>query len=261
MNCSHCRDVALDIARGLVHLEEAMALDHVSGCAECSRYLQQQRELTAGLRALAADTDEAPSEAMERRLALAVAVQPAGSYRPHISAGLGRWLEVAAAIVLAAGALAWWQWPSRVAPTSATTQARGVRPPVSPLAERAPEPGGPVDVQATAASNAAPTSAAPAGPEHFVAPRYPARAARPRTAQATAFVPLPAASLLPPFERGEIVRVRIQMASLVSLGFNVQPDAADTTPIDADLLVGQDGQPRAIRLVTNASQASSRSMR
>jgi hypothetical protein len=57
-------------------------------------------------------------------------------------------------------------------------------------------------------------------------------------------------------ERGEILRVQISLASLASLGFTVQPDAADTTPIDADLLVGQDGQPRAIRLVTTDGRDS-----
>ena len=75
-------------------------------------------------------------------------------------------------------------------------------------------------------------------------------AARRRTAVifAEGFVPLPIALGLPDFESGEIIRVEIPVASLPSYGIEIAPDAR-RTPVQADLLVGQDGQPRAIRLV------------
>jgi hypothetical protein len=72
------------------------------------------------------------------------------------------------------------------------------------------------------------------------------------------FVPLPAAATLPGFERGEIVRVDVPVPSLPAYGIAIPPDAANAF-ITADLLIGQDGLPRAIRLVTQ-ERTDSRSM-
>jgi hypothetical protein len=55
--------------------------------------------------------------------------------------------------------------------------------------------------------------------------------------------------MLPAFERGEILRVEIPVASLPIYGIAIPPEA--TGLVQADLLVGQDGQVRAARLVTN----------
>jgi len=60
---------------------------------------------------------------------------------------------------------------------------------------------------------------------------------------------LPAADRLPEFESGMIVRVELPVASLPAYGLEIVPDVA-RTPVKADVLVGQDGQPRAIRLVS-----------
>jgi hypothetical protein len=46
------------------------------------------------------------------------------------------------------------------------------------------------------------------------------------------------------------VRVGIPITSLPNYGVEIPPDAT-TAAIQADFLVGQDGRPRAIRLVTN----------
>ena len=80
------------------------------------------------------------------------------------------------------------------------------------------------------------------------------RAARSRNVRAapvvraTGFVSIPGADGLPDFESGEIVRVEIPLTSLPTYGIEILPDARGT-PVAADLLVGQDGQARAIRLV------------
>ena len=65
--------------------------------------------------------------------------------------------------------------------------------------------------------------------------------------QAVGFVPIPSAAGLPDFESGEIVRMGIEVTALPNYGLEI-PSGAQAT-IQADFLVGQDGQARAIRLV------------
>jgi len=71
------------------------------------------------------------------------------------------------------------------------------------------------------------------------------------------FTAVPGAGGLPDFESGRIVRVELPLASLPAYGVEIVADAA-RTPIEADLLVGQDGQPRAIRLVTPSAEPGSK---
>jgi hypothetical protein len=73
----------------------------------------------------------------------------------------------------------------------------------------------------------------------------------------TGFVPLPGAAGLPPFESGTIERVELTLASLPAYGVAIAPDAVGN-PVAADILVGQDGQARAIRLVNMSTEPRSR---
>ena len=68
------------------------------------------------------------------------------------------------------------------------------------------------------------------------------------------FVALPGTAGLPQFESGTILRVELPVASLPAYGVDISP-AADDQPVQADVLVGQDGEPRAIRLVTTSSRS------
>ena len=77
------------------------------------------------------------------------------------------------------------------------------------------------------------------------------RAPASRVVRPVGFVTLPGAAGLPDFESGQIIRLEIPLASLPSYGIEILPDAQGT-PVAADLLVGQDGQARAIRLVTTS---------
>jgi hypothetical protein len=52
----------------------------------------------------------------------------------------------------------------------------------------------------------------------------------------------------PPFERGQMLRVQLPAAAMRRVGLPVREDhLAD--PIQADVLVGEEGMPRAIRFV------------
>jgi hypothetical protein len=71
--------------------------------------------------------------------------------------------------------------------------------------------------------------------------------ARPQAREVvTEFFPL--IDSAPPFERGQMLRVQLPAAAMRTVGLPVREDhLAD--PIQADVLVGEEGMPRAIRFV------------
>ena len=69
------------------------------------------------------------------------------------------------------------------------------------------------------------------------------------------FVALPNAAILPEMESASIVRVSLSVSALPDYGMAIVPEmSADL--VEAELLVAQDGQPRAIRLVHNSNRRS-----
>jgi hypothetical protein len=66
------------------------------------------------------------------------------------------------------------------------------------------------------------------------------------------FVPIPGAAALPRLESASIVRYELPLTTLPAYGVDIVPDAARRT-VEADLLIGQDGYARAIRLVAEAT--------
>jgi hypothetical protein len=63
----------------------------------------------------------------------------------------------------------------------------------------------------------------------------------------TDFVVVPGAAGLPPMESGTLVRLDLPVSVLPSLG--VTPPATSHATVKADLVIGQDGLTRAVRLV------------
>jgi hypothetical protein len=131
------------------------------------------------------------------------------------------------------------------------------------LGWRALRPGSPgVDVRQAPAAPAAPvaTIAKSVLPVPPAVPMKPARRQRPaaRVVRPAGFVALPGSAGLPEFESGTIVRLELSLASLPSYGVDITRAGADR-PVEADVLVGQDGQPRAIRLVSSDTARTLRS--
>jgi hypothetical protein len=62
------------------------------------------------------------------------------------------------------------------------------------------------------------------------------------------FYPLPDAEALPPVESAMVVRVQMPMASLAMIGFPINQDRASDR-VEAEVLLGQDGLARGVRLV------------
>jgi len=241
MKCHSLRDAIVEQARGgTIGPGTAAAIEsHLEHCASCAALMTRERQLSEGLRALAESTSaEVPSDALGQRL-LEVFVERHAIQRPPGMRGAGRWMGVAAAVTLVAAAAVWWAVRSEPAADSR------LRPQVAVAGQ--PDP-----VQAP---NVAPPPvdgarqlrpAAIAGPRPRGARQRNVRAAP--VVRATGFVSIPGADGLPDFESGEIVRVEIPLTSLPTYGIEILPDARGA-PVAAALLVGQDGQARAIRLV------------
>jgi hypothetical protein len=87
---------------------------------------------------------------------------------------------------------------------------------------------------------------APAGRRGSVPPSS-ARDVQPAQAAMSDFVIVPGAASLPPMESGTLVRIDLPVSVLPSLG--VTPPASGHSTVKADLVVGQDGLTRAVRLV------------
>jgi hypothetical protein len=116
-----------------------------------------------------------------------------------------------------------------------------------------PKPGPaqvPGTVRASASDGSAPDVAGGPAGRPRTAGRH-LRTVAPPIVRPVGFVELPGAAGLPDFESGQIIRMEIPLTSLPNYGIEILPDAQGT-PVEADLLVGQDGQARAIRLVNEA---------
>jgi len=190
---------------------------HLDRCAGCAARLERERQLTAALKAMAgAEPTSTRAAAIEAELLAAFAGQQAAATRQAPAPRTGTRAPAVRAWLAAAAvlvlAVAAWQGITRW-PSAADTAARAGAGPAR--VEGAPE-----------------ARPVPAG-----------------GGQALQFVALPTAIGLPALESGHIVRVELPAADLPAYGFDVTPQPA-AGAVQADVLVGQDGQPRAIRFVT-----------
>ena len=141
-------------------------------------------------------------------------------------------LRVSAAGAIAAAVLVG-LWLSRpVAPTAlpAPTVVRHAEPPTPAIAPPDPAP--------------EKLAAAPALRRPRPTPR------RVESADAGEFIPVGAWQAFEPMERGAIVRVRLPKSSLPGFGIAVSADRWNES-LPADVVLGEDGSMRAIRLVSN----------
>ena len=107
------------------------------------------------------------------------------------------------------------------------------------------QPTGPVDAMAPAS---VPLNDGAQGAEEEVADAPASDAAVGATYMATDFVPVPFTSAFSADDSGMVVRVELTRASLAQLGYPLAA-AADDDLVQADVLVGEDGWPRGVKLV------------
>ena len=148
------------------------------------------------------------------------------------------WLTAAAATIAIVGFTVLWR-AGAVTPANVTQQAAVVPPAVPPPASTSLDHG----------------QAPPVTKGMNPVRKSSRRPQRPTVVRPAGFVELPGAAALPAFESGEIVRMDVPLSSLPGYGFDISSGAGNG-PVAADVLIGQDGRARAIRLVTNSTRST-----
>lgn len=236
MECRECHSIIHDFMRAQVADEEqrTKAFDHIIRCARCEARFSNIRSLEKALRALA-ETMDSERSAAHLEPVLRTVFQQQKRARPRARSFASRVaIGMAASMLLSMGLVSWhWTFgPMRKPPIVVT-------PGQLPLAD---------------ASNAQiPEPVAAPAPE---TPRH--RKSRPRAvAQSrhteefvTAFYPLPYAESSNHTVSGEIVRVKLRGSALPGIGFPMALNGDRASEqITADLIIGENGLPLAIRFV------------
>ena len=263
MTCGDYQDLIIDIARGdaVDQTSREEARRHAVLCAQCGAQQQEQQWLTAQFRAIAQadETLQAPERVEIAALAAwratyaaePVPVLPAATTaaRPQARLSSGRWLMSGVAVSsLAAAALAMlFIWPSQ------SGSSRGTTAPVTPVAEgtsaraTVSEPATTSGTVATVARN----TESRGGREDAMPterPRVLRTASTTKTVPRDEFLPLPYVEPLRSTEARHVVRVSMTSGDEMILGV-LPADRRTGQPFEADVLVGEDGIARAIRVV------------
>jgi hypothetical protein len=229
MNCREFELIVLALARAQEMVAREQGLAHAAACEDCARRLAEEQALLRGVRAVNA---EIACEAASARVGAVLLAAYRAQAARHAAQPFGwrmqwRWGATwAAALLLAllsAGVL--WLKPKPGAPPPEAAQA----PPtnfIPPASEQ----------------NPAPALAQRLKQRRVVRPT-------PTTIEAPApFYPLVAEGEMTPLESGRIVRAEVPAATLINLGVPL-PETALTQPVQAELILGQDGLARAIRFL------------
>jgi hypothetical protein len=247
MTCEALAEIILDMARGAAVPEQARLAvrRHLDMCGSCASEYARQRELTAELQALATEAQDwkAPA-AMEERLLAAFAAQQGQELPVVTPASSRRWryaLATAAMLMLMLWGIRQLGEPAQQTPRAGD---------VAGTATAAPAAAGGV---ATAPTSDKASAFAKATADKTADKPRPPRTANPRTrdrrpATPVEFVRIPSAIGLPELESATVLRMELPLTALPEYGLDIAPDAVRSS-VEADILVGQDGQPRAIRLI------------
>ena len=217
MSCHQIEPHIVDLARGVTSDQDAQLARHVLGCPICAGRLEQERAMSAALRRLAGDLKEPADDPQREQTLLAMFDQA----RPRSRAHAPVWTWVAAAALAFAAVLTWHL-------AGAPGARRGGTPPIAVVAPETEQAQALDSISlVTAAEPRIPTPVRPSGTQH-------ADFRRDEAPDSTEFVAWPGATAWPPFESGELIRIDIP---------------TDDGVVQAEVLVGQDGFARAIRLV------------
>ncbi len=286
MTCARFESLAADLARAGIPgpgLREPWALEaeeHAQNCRRCAARLAEERTLTAALRAVSQVARHASAPAhVEMTLLEAFRrsheAEPAFHHGDDAGARSGgsraRWvawagLAAAAAFALVSVGLTWHWRAGREAPPATTTFASTTSPDAVKQASRdepaaravvAPGPvarGDTAAVRKPAPPEASRSTSSRSSSDHVPAADS-AEAAFTVDAQWLSWTGAPEASGPVPVPTADIdtapmVRVRVSRAALVVLGVLDAGTGDPAELLEADVIVGEEGLARAIRVVT-----------
>ena len=244
MNCSEFDLGVLALARNelIDASRREMSLAHTENCFRCANRLAGERALFAGVSAVVAELAEARAPAY-------VAAALLAAFRQQTAPGHGNnivqmprrvtrhWkLEAAAVILILISVLSIFWLSQR---SSVEQHVALIAPPAPVIAPGPVSP--PVKLDGGIGSN--PEAARPARVRHRAA-----RINRHATEDVTEFFPLMDGIDLDSLEAVQSVRVELPASALMDLGYRGGPDMPAGT-VRADVLLGYDGLPRAIRFV------------
>ena len=267
----NCRDFANDLP-AIAHdqtvepLARKRALAHTENCARCARQLAEARVIAAGVRGVKAEIagQQAPArvEATLRQAFRKRAAAPKRSKTVPAPTRAPRWsrraIGMAAALILISALLTsafWYQLRqsdhslNRVAVAAASspnqvdrwmamkTRVEPVKPPSGPGThlKRAPQVIHPREADRVIARGSKPAGDAPSADEE--------------THALTDFILLTVMSAETAMDSGQVIRVKVPLSTFFALG--VAPLGAEHADklVNAEIVVGDDGVQRAIRLV------------
>ena len=198
---------------------------HLEICPRCGRALERQVRLSAAMAVLAeraADFSAPPS--VEQAILAELSAVTAHSRRRWIYAGAAAALAASVAMVVWLGS----------APASKKIEAHLTPPPTTTVAQ----------VSAPAPLETMP-AAAPVKPA-------PKRRMKPAAKPEAPFIAIPYTLPLDPRERVDVVRMDMPVAALIAAGLPVGT-VDPASHVRTDVLLGQDGRARAVRLVAAVS--------
>jgi hypothetical protein len=243
MNCHRFEECVNDIAREQMIDVSArdQAFEHAGECERCARRLDEERRLTTRLQTFAARTSTDAPPRSETQLLEAFAQHASLRSRRFVNSRRA-WIAAAAValLIIAGGASIRWQRSASLPPNDVTmTKPQPLVSPNPPLIVRRNEP----------------EKSEKPSQRHTISHRNKRAesSAKASTANdsnreiATAFFPLNygGANL---DEGGRVVRVDLPRSALAHFGLPVNMDRANER-IKADVLLGVDGLPHAIRFV------------
>jgi hypothetical protein len=232
MNCEHFESIGLDLDResaiDIDAIERAAAVDHANTCARCAALQESWREARVELQSLRDMTSDAGAPLrVEMRLRQEFFARTRARKTRRLAIGFA-WVLASAAMLLVG--MNWWNWHianENISLNSTNTAA---------------------NTNASASANQVSGTTPSTVPSYI--DNYPTEAANESTLvaanDAEDFTLLPG-SMSQEAGDGSVVRVRMQRGALGDLGLPVNEERANEW-IQVDLLVGQDGQPQAVRL-------------
>ncbi len=259
MKCQEFEPVIISLARG--QLVEASAretaLAHLERCARCAIAFEEQQSLTAGIRVAVEslsrqDASERVEEALRRAFREQAGREQTGRLITTKINSQTKWdwrwswsLVGAAVVIILLALLSGMDW-LKSPPANQRREANNLpaTPPITAPEQKQ-------ESQAQTGGREIRNQKAPSNPA--ASRRHGRRYGVRQNAEiandvATRFYPLVEEDEMAPLESGRIVRVEMPASALISLGLSIPAESVNR-PVQADLLLGQDGLARAIRFL------------